>query len=219
MKKVFGVFKYFEDATISKMRSVIMHVGAELTSANIAHLTAKQVPNMNLQPLWQNFMEKKLKEVETGGTKWVDKMISHTEEAYKTELQALLLQEKTLAGAPAAQIQGNAALRAKIATQAQNLRVRWHSADKARDDASAVVKKLANNPKAVKKQRDKAEREYKSAKDVAHSALRAHSLKLREGNLLDLTELRTIVANAKKAQTILANMKTYNKNFKMPSAK
>lgn len=220
--KVLSVYKYFEDATvISKLKSAVKNVGAELTSANIAHLTANKVTNMDLQPLWQKFMEKKLKEIEDFSTNWVKTMITYAENAYKTELTTLQAQEKTLVAAQKnqAQLTKNNQQRTTINADAQKLKVKWHNADKKREDAEDAVVKMAANANATIKQKENAGAELEKAEKVTLEALKAYNLKLREGNKLDLLEVRKMIANAKKDQDILAKFKAYNSKFKMPSAK
>lgn len=166
-------------------------------------------------------MASKLKQIETFGTKWVTDMIKHAENAYKTELTNLDTQEKTLVAA-----QKNPAMlkkyndqRTVIQTEAQKLKVNWHNADKKRDDAETALEKLAGDATSTKKQLDGAKKELEAAELVTLDALKAWNRKLREGNKLDLTELRKVISTVKAAQAILATFKTYNSGFKMPSAK
>lgn len=221
MTQVFGAFKYFEDPVVAtKLKSEFKRVGAELTSANIAHLTSNQVTNLNLQPLWQAFIEKQLQDIEKTATAWVDAAITSAAGAYKTELDGLLAQETKLAADQSnkAQLDKYNAQRTTIHTQAQKPNQDVHNANKRLDDAEDALKKVAAKYKAQDKQVVSAKKELEAAKKTALNAEKAYNPKMREGNKLDLSEVRQMIKNARDDQAVLAKFKAYNKSFKMPIA-
>ena len=166
-------------------------------------------------------MEKKLKSIETDGTAWVDKAIKTAEGAYKTELADLEAQEKRLTADQKnkAQLNKYNTQRKDIQKQAQPLKQKWHNADKRRDDTEDDLKKLAATLSAKDKKVVNAKKEYEGAKTIALDAQAAYNLKMRDGNKLDLTEVRRMIAIVKEAEAMLAKFKTYNNSFKMPIAK
>ena len=166
-------------------------------------------------------MEKKLQSIETAGTEWVNKAIKVAENSYKTELADLQAQEKKLTADQnnKAQLDKYNNQRKTIQTQTKNFKQKWNNADKRRDDAEHVLNKLATTLNAKDKKVVNAKKQLEGAKNVAIDAQVAYNLKLREGNKLDLTEVKRMITIVKEAQAMLATFKAYNNSFKMPTAK
>lgn len=109
--------------------------------------------------------------------------------------------------------------RTTIYTTAHKLNQDLHNANKRLDDAEDALEEAAAKYKTKDKQVVSAKDELEAAKKIAMNAEKAYNLKMREGNLLDLSEVRRMIKNARDDQAILAKFRAYNKSFKMPSAR
>ncbi|KAF2175365.1 hypothetical protein K469DRAFT_68166 [Zopfia rhizophila CBS 207.26] len=226
IRTVLAVFKYFEDPTVKhNLQSAIKNVGTELSGSNINHLTGQ---NVDLAPLWKEFMEKKLAKIEEFGTGWVKKMIQYAEAGYDKEMKDLKAKEtdlqkdeKLTGDAKNRAIQKKNQELARIQSEANSLKQKLHKADKDVDDAKDEVARLTkqyetDKKSSTEKARDNATKEQEAAEKRLYDAQKVYNLKLREGNKLDLKMVREMISNTKKDQDVLAKFKTYNNSFKMP---